>query len=157
MNAKRRSAERTDFRLSSAFERTAATHRVWSVRRGMDGVGSIEPDGTTSGKRERKRDSLFLSARLRLGVDATVHEVRVRNLSAGGLMAELDRAAEPGTPVSLEMRGLGAMTGTVAWCTRGRLGIALSQPVDPARARKPVGAGAVKTGSKPLVVTARGR
>ena len=48
---------------------------------------------------------------------------------------------EPGTTVTLEMRGLGEMTGTVAWWTQGRLGIALDRPIDPSRARKPVGTG----------------
>lgn len=116
----------------------------------MDGVNRVENAAVeaevvvtdaSAGKRQRKRDSLFLSARLRLGDATSVHEVRVRNLSAGGLMAELPISAEAGTPVRLEMRGLGEMTGTVAWYTHGRLGIALDHPIDPARARKPVGAG----------------
>lgn len=127
----------------------------------MDGVGRVmveagTPTEVAAGKRTRKRDSLFLSARLRVGDDVAVHDVRVRNLSAGGLMAELDRAAEPGTVVKLEMRGLGNMTGTVAWSTRGRIGIALDQPIDPARARKPVGTGPTTPAyAKPLVVHAR--
>ena len=112
----------------------------------MDGVGQFikdatVPEGAAESKRTRKRDSLFLSARLQIAGDRAVREVRVRNLSAGGLMAELDRVVEPGTAVTLEMRGLGEMTGTVAWWTHGRLGIALDHPIDPARARKPVGTG----------------
>lgn len=130
----------------------------------MDGVGRVEMDAgaepveTVAGNRQRKRDSLFLSARLKVGADTAVHEVRVRNLSAGGLMAELDRTVPSGTPVALEMRGLGAMTGSVAWCTRGRMGIALDQPIDPARARKPVGSGKTTPDfAKPMVVSARQR
>lgn len=109
-----------------------------------------------AGKRTRKRDSLFLSARLQVGGDGIVHDVRVRNLSAGGLMAELDRPVESGTAVKLEMRGLGDMTGTVAWSTRGRMGIALDHPIDPSRARKPVGTGpSTPDYAKPLVIHAR--
>lgn len=129
----------------------------------MDGVGRMELDagdvaGETAGNRIRKRDSLFLSARLRLEDDAATHEVRVRNLSPGGLMTEFDRAVATGTTVALEMRGLGDLTGTVAWCAHGRLGIALDQPIDPARARKPIGTGAQTPDyAKPLIVSARRR
>lgn len=128
----------------------------------MDGAVRVQGDGAedaataTDNARVRKRDSLFLSARLRIGGDERVHEVRVRNLSAGGLMAELGRTVEPGTPVALAMRGLGDMTGSVAWCTHGRLGIALDHPIDPARARKAVGGGTTTpTFAKPLVVHTR--
>jgi hypothetical protein len=92
-------------------------------------------------QRSRSRDSLFLMAQLRLGESATVHEVRVRNLSEGGLMVELDRVVEVGTPVELEVRGIGDITGKIAWCTQGRIGIALDAPIDPKKARKPVGVG----------------
>lgn len=126
----------------------------------MDDVGRTEiavtPDGTAAvGKRARKRDSLFLSARLRFGDKPACFDTRVRNLSAGGLMAEHDQLVHPGTAVTLEMRGLGELTGTVAWCTHGRLGIAFDEPVDPARARKRIGSGkktSVSVG--PLLVTA---
>ncbi|MDB5695330.1 MAG: pilZ domain protein [Sphingomonas bacterium] len=124
----------------------------------MDGVvqvgtvGADEIVGTVDNARTRKRDSMFLSAQLRIGGEGPTHEVRVRNLSAGGLMAELDCTVEPGTPVALAMRGLGDMTGSVAWCTHGRLGIALDRPIDPARARKPVGLGpSTPEFAKPLV------
>lgn len=127
----------------------------------MDGVVRFRPGAEAApdtGKRTRKRDSLFLSARLQIGGAGPTHDVRVRNLSAGGLMAELDRTVDPGTPVTLEMRGLGEMTGTVAWCAEGRMGIALDHPIDPARARKPVGTGkSDRTYPKPMLVPARHR
>ena len=90
-------------------------------------------------KRARSRDSLFLVARIRLGGEQTTREVRVRNLSEGGLMIELDRMVAVGTAVTLDLRGIGEITGTVAWGTEGRLGIALDAPIDPKKARKPVG------------------
>ncbi len=91
--------------------------------------------------RQRTRDSLFLVASLRLGTETKWREVRVRNLSEGGLMVELDKIAEVGTPVSLDLRGIGEVDGKVAWCTEGRIGIALDTLIDPKKARKPVGAG----------------
>ena len=68
-------------------------------------------------------------------------EVRIRNLSAGGMMAELGRAVPVGTAGTLEVRGIGEVRGRVAWCAEGRVGIALDAPIDPKRARKPVGTG----------------
>ena len=91
--------------------------------------------------RQRKRDSLFLSARLTVAGARSGYDVRVRNLSAGGLMAEYGAPVATGTAVTLEMRGLGEMTGHVAGCTDGRIGIALDHPIDPSLARKPVGSG----------------
>ncbi|WP_419808054.1 PilZ domain-containing protein [Sphingomonas sp.] len=131
----------------------------------MDGIDRVQfgpvdetPDTVSGdgGKRQRKRDSLFLSARLSLDGVRGEHEVRVRNLSAGGLMAELDRSVAPGTAATLEMRGLGELTGRVAWCAHGRMGIALDNPIDPSRARTSVGGGKRTPGyAKPLIVAGR--
>jgi hypothetical protein len=114
----------------------------------MDNVngdsGGAEPTGVDVGlepvsKRARSRDSLFLVAQLRLPTDTQPREVRVRNLSEGGLMIELDRMVAVGTAVQLDLRGIGEITGKVAWGIEGRLGIALDAPIDPKKARKPVG------------------
>ncbi|KQR81341.1 PilZ domain-containing protein [Sphingomonas sp. Leaf343] len=124
----------------------------------MDGISrgwnEAEPDAPLSGDtdaRQRQRDSLLLSAHMRVGDDAAVSEVRIRNLSAGGLMAEHPTRVATGTVVWLEMRGIGEVTGKVAWCAEGRLGIALDQTIDPQLARKPVGGSApVPLFAKPL-------
>ncbi|WP_380779300.1 PilZ domain-containing protein [Sphingomonas sp. R86520] len=96
-------------------------------------------DGS-EGRRERARDSLFLTASLRLGLDASPRDVRVRNLSEGGLMVELAKVVDVGTPVTIDLNGIGEIAGKVAWCTEGRIGIALDTLIDPKKARKPVGA-----------------
>lgn len=108
-------------------------------------------------KRTQSRDSLFMTARLRL-VDeqADFADVRVRNLSAGGLMVELADPADIDTVVELDMRGLGLVRGRVAWYAEGRAGIALDKPIDPQLVRKPVGQGAkTPTHAKPLVSRVR--
>lgn len=126
----------------------------------MDSFGRVDKaieDGVDGG-RTRKRDSLFLSARLTLEGRARTHDVRIRNLSEGGLMAEYELPVEPGTAVTLEMRGLGEVTGRIAWCTDGRLGIAFHHPVNPTLARKPVSPrGAAATTTTPLIVPGRRR
>lgn len=96
---------------------------------------------TKPGAQTRGRDSLFLTARVRLDGEAEEREVRIRNLSAGGLMAELGRTVPVTTTATLQVRGIGEVTGRVAWCAEGRVGIAFDAPIDPKRARKPVGTG----------------
>ncbi len=89
----------------------------------------------------RGRDSLFLHARLKVDGWREERQVRVRNLSAGGLMAELPEPVEPDSAIEIELRGLGWLTGRVAWQTEGRAGIAFDRTIDPQLARKPVGHG----------------
>ncbi|MFX7984907.1 PilZ domain-containing protein, partial [Acinetobacter baumannii] len=68
-------------------------------------------------------------------------QVRVRNLSAGGLMAEVPEALAIGTPVEVEVRGIGWVLGRIAWAAAGRVGVAFEHEIDPRMARKPVGGG----------------
>ncbi len=91
------------------------------------------------GQRGQQRDSLLLMAPCQVAGDDEIYEVRVRNLSEGGLMIELDRSVDVGTKVTLTLRGIGRVGGKVAWFAEGRAGIALDQPIDPVKARKPVG------------------
>lgn len=108
----------------------------------MDPVAaSVFLDSAPTGSGDRGRDSLFLLARLKIAGSDAEHSVRVRNLSAGGLMAELPDPVEPDAAVQIELRGLGWQAGRVAWQTEGRAGIAFDRPIDPQRARKPIGAG----------------
>lgn len=98
-------------------------------------------------RRTFSRDSLFLSATIcRKGESAaTLAPVRVRNLSAVGLMADYSDAAQPGDPVVVSVRGIGSISGKVAWIKRGRIGITFDTEVDPMKARKPVGKQAQQT------------
>lgn len=95
-------------------------------------------EGNAPGVPRRNRDSLFLLARVRLGNSDRWADVRVRNMSPGGLMAELDDPLAIGTAVELELRGVGRVAGQIAWQTEGRAGIAFDIAIDPLKARKPV-------------------
>ena len=90
-------------------------------------------------KRELDRDSLFLKANLVFVDGDDCGEVRIRNLSAGGLMAEAPVIAKRGDRVQIELRNIGKVTGHVAWVAQGRFGVAFDHPIDPKLARKPVG------------------
>nr|WP_240959976.1 PilZ domain-containing protein [Novosphingobium olei] len=88
--------------------------------------------------RQLGRDSMFLMADLRLvGTDGE-HKVRVRNLSAGGVMAEGSIKVARGNEVEVSLRNIGWVRGTIAWIQDNRFGIAFVEPINPRLARDPV-------------------
>jgi hypothetical protein len=80
---------------------------------------------------------------------------RVRNLSSGGLMAEYAAPVQSGTPVEIEVRGVGWVKGRIAWATDGRVGVAFDIEIDPMLARKPVGKGAQTPAFTKPIITRR--
>lgn len=103
-----------------------------------DSVNALSADDFT-GQRTGSRDSLLLTAQFRVAGDDKIAQVRVRNLSSGGLMAEYAAPVEARTPVEIEVRGVGWVKGRIAWATDGRVGVAFDIEIDPMLARKPVG------------------
>ncbi|RYD54367.1 MAG: PilZ domain-containing protein [Sphingomonadales bacterium] len=93
-----------------------------------------------TGQRAGARDSLMLTANFRID-GRSDEQVRVRNLSSGGMMAEYTAPIERGTIVQVEVRGVGWISGRIAWATDGRVGVAFDSEIDPLLARKPVGKG----------------
>lgn len=97
------------------------------------------------------RDSLFLLAQLRVHGEDTVYRVKVRNLSAGGMMAEGDVPVTRGDRLYVELRNIGWVDGNVAWKQDNRFGIAFVDEIDPKAARAPVTGSTVPvTPSEPL-------
>ena len=91
--------------------------------------------------RQLSRDSLFLMAELRLPGEDVLGRVKVRNLSAGGMMAEGPVKAVRGTLVEVNIRNVGWVEGAIAWVQGDRCGIAFSEDIDPMVARAPLVAG----------------
>lgn len=88
--------------------------------------------------RNISRDSLFLMAEVRLeGADA-LDKVKVRNLSAGGMMAEGTLRVMRGARLSIKLRNIEWVDGSVAWVQDNRFGIAFDREIDPALARTPI-------------------
>ncbi len=85
--------------------------------------------------RQVDRDSLFLLAQLRVDGAAEQYRVKVRNLSAGGMMAEGTVRVSRGQLVQVELRNIGWVEGSVAWKQDDRFGIAFMEEIDPKRAR----------------------
>lgn len=92
--------------------------------------------------RQIERDSFLLMAAVRVDRSGTSHRIKVRNLSAGGMMAEGEVQVDRGSPVTVELRNIGQVEGSVAWIEGNRFGVAFVEEVDPKLARAPVAAGA---------------
>jgi hypothetical protein len=86
------------------------------------------------GQRQEKRDSLFLSATVKID-GGKPFSTRVRNLSAGGMMIDVSNDPVPGTPLVAEVRGIGEIIGRIAWSSPGRAGVAFAEDIDPRLAR----------------------
>ena len=109
--------------------------------------GSAPGNGSTaddivekSHGRDAARDSMFLQATLRPldGSDSAPFNVRVRNLSAGGLMADSDVSVAVEDRIVVELRNIGKVGGKVAWVRGGRFGVTFDAPIDPKLARRPI-------------------
>ncbi len=104
--------------------------------------------------RQIARDSLFVLAEVRLDGLQGEHKVRVRNLSAGGMMAESSLKVQRGQVVLVNIRNIGWIEGSVAWVHEDRFGIAFLEEIDPkvARAQVIVGDGTPRFVRPPIAV-----
>jgi hypothetical protein len=91
-----------------------------------------------SDQRQITRDSLFVMADLRLDGSEDEHRIKVRNLSAGGMMGEGSVRVSRGAVVWVEIRNIGWVEGSVAWVQDSRFGIAFREEIDPKVARVPL-------------------
>lgn len=91
------------------------------------------PDGE---HRRQARDSLFLMAQCAMPENHEEQRVKIRNISASGLMAEGPLSLKPGARVTLDLRNIGPVDGTVAWVRDNRFGVAFAQPIDPQQVRQ---------------------
>jgi hypothetical protein len=90
---------------------------------------------TDKDNRQIERDSLFVMADLRIEGASEEQRVKVRNLSAGGMMAEGEIKVQPGLVVEVNIRNIGWIVGSVAWVQDDRFGIAFHDEIDPKVAR----------------------
>jgi hypothetical protein len=72
-------------------------------------------------------------------------QLRIRNISAGGLMADCTQCLATGQAVEFEIRNIGMVPGRIAWADGQRIGVAFDAAIDPQLARKPVGTKATES------------
>jgi hypothetical protein len=94
-----------------------------------------------SDQRHIGRDSLFVMADLRLDGSEETLRIKMRNLSAGGMMGEGNVRVTRGTVVWVEIRNIGWVEGSIAWVQDNRFGVAFREEIDPKLARPPLPAG----------------
>ena len=91
--------------------------------------------------RNAARSSLFMVTTIMLENNARTYQVKVRNLSAKGMMAEGEVPVATGSRLTVQPESGNPVTGVVAWIEGGRFGIAFDNDVDMAafrRTAKPV-------------------
>lgn len=97
------------------------------------------PQTASDKVREMERDSLFMQGVLHLPGQSQPVTVRVRNLSAGGLMADYAGEIAQDTFVEIELRNIGRVSGRVAWVSASQFGLAFDAKIDPLAVRRPIG------------------
>lgn len=91
--------------------------------------------------RQIPRDSLFLLADLRVDGMPGEYRIKVRNLSARGMMGEGAVRVARGAMVAVDIRNIGWVKGAVAWVQDNRFGVAFTDEIDARLARAPIGTG----------------
>lgn len=95
--------------------------------------------------RGNRRDSMFLKAVVLCRRTDHRFDIVVRNISAGGLLADTPQELAIGDEVLVTIRKLGDVPGKIVWSQPTRFGIAFDVTIDPQAVRQPV-----KMPKKPL-------
>lgn len=99
------------------------------------GPGSLDEE-VAALSRGNDRDSLFMQADVIVAGSAKPVTVRVRNLSAGGMLAESPASVAQGAVVEVELRNVGPVPGRIVWTGDGKFGIAFDRAVNPQAVRR---------------------
>lgn len=83
-----------------------------------------------SERRQEDRSSLFQLADLQIEQDPSNYRVKVRNISSHGLMGEGSVDVVCGTRLTVTLRNVGSVPGSVAWVQDDRFGVAFDQEID---------------------------
>jgi diguanylate cyclase (GGDEF)-like protein len=65
-----------------------------------------------------------------IGINGQVVEVRLRNISALGALVECSEPVTPGRSITMDIVGVGPVTGTIRWAQRDRFGIRFKEEFD---------------------------
>ncbi len=106
-------------------------------------------------KRQGARDSLFLTTEVTVEGARGPVTVRVRNLSPGGMMIDGNPIFHKGAAVSADLRGIGLVSGKIAWIVEDRAGVSFDDEIDPKEARAPVASAKPKILFTPTVDRSR--
>ncbi len=99
---------------------------------------SINRDIDAVALRGTKRDSMFLKATVLCRRTDHRFDIVVRNISAGGLLADTPHELGIGDVVLVTLRKIGDVPGKIVWTQPTRFGIAFDVAIDPQSVRQPV-------------------
>ena len=88
--------------------------------------------------RSLARESLYVFGEMTIDGAEQANRIKVRNLSARGMMAGCDEPVRLDQEAVFALPGLGRVKGTIKWVQGHRFGIAFEQVVDPKLARQQV-------------------
>ncbi len=99
---------------------------------------SINRDVDAVALRGNKRDSMFLKATVQCRRTDHQFDIVVRNISAGGLLADTPQELAIGDAVLVTLRKVGDVPGKIVWSQPTRFGIAFDVTIDPQAVRQPI-------------------
>ena len=108
--------------------------------------GSQNPSPSDDHPRITARQSIFLGATVHFDGDAETQAVRVRNISAKGMMIDSATNRPIGLGLTADLKNAGLVRGRVAWTEGQRMGIAFYREIDPQRAQQKIGSATSKAG-----------
>jgi hypothetical protein len=103
----------------------------------QDAMGDRRAPAGRHAPRIHDRASMLLAAEVRTSSTAG-ERVVVRNISAAGLMVEMDDPPAWGAFVSLNLGGLGWTDGTVVWRIGKRFGVRFDEEIEPVNVRRKI-------------------
>lgn len=107
--------------------------------------------------RGMKRDSMFLKASLYLRRTDHRFDIVVRNISAGGMLADTPQELDNGDLVTVTLRKVGEVPGRVVWSQGNRFGVAFDVAIEPQMVRTPVTATKQRAATTAGIRPPRGR
>ena len=87
---------------------------------------TVEADGYAVQREARQS----LMRRAITAIDGRREEIRLRNISAMGALVECEVPVAPGTQLTLDIVGVGPVSGVVRWSQSSRFGMQFSEPFD---------------------------
>ena len=101
----------------------------WEEARAIANSTRVEADGFDCTREPRHR----MMRRAIASIGGVRTEIRLRNISVMGALVEADQAATPGQTMTIDIVGVGPVSGTVRWAQAGRFGILFTEQFDLAR------------------------
>jgi EAL domain-containing protein (putative c-di-GMP-specific phosphodiesterase class I) len=104
------------------FGRPAAVEEATKLARSR----MVEADGHQCIREPRQR----LMRRALIAIEGQVVEVRLRNISAMGALVECNQPVTPGNALTMDIVGVGPVSGSIRWAQRNRFGVRFDEQFD---------------------------